>query len=253
MSRADAYRTALKTQDDWEPYLLRESGLPGPRANLELVQAVADEGDEEIFRRWLTFTTDHAPANTPAEFLPLCGVVGLGRLLAEGQTELRVVLRAHAADPRWRVREGVALALQRLGERDMPALLGEMAAWSGGSLLEQRAAVAALCEPRLLANPAHARATVEVLDRITGALPEVTDRRSPDFKALRQTLGYGWSVAVAALGAEGKPRLERWFAHPDPDIRWIMKENLRKHRLRRLDAAWVDRWMDQLPSPPGRG
>jgi len=244
MSRRDAYRAQLKAQDDWEPYLLRESGLPGPRANLELVQAVADEGDEERFRRWLTFTADQASANTPAEFLPLCGVVGLGRLLAEGQTELRNVLRAHAADPRWRVREGVALALQRLGDRDMSTLLREMAAWSGGSLLEQRAAVAALCEPRLLANPAHARATVGVLDRITGALPEVTDRRTPDFKALRQTLGYGWSVAVAALGAEGKPHLERWFAHPDPDIRWIMKENLRKHRLRRLDAAWVERWMD---------
>jgi hypothetical protein len=246
MSRIDTYRTALKTQDDWDAFLLRESGLPGPRANLELVQAAADEGDEARFRRWLAFTPDQTPANTPGEFLPLCGAVGFGRLIAEGRTDLLGLLRAHAADPRWRVREGVALALQRLGERDMPALLREMTAWSGGSLLERRAAVAALCEPRLLTNPAHARATAEVLDRITGALPEAADRRGPDFKALRQTLGYGWSVAVATLGAAGKPRMERWFPHADPDIRWVMKENLRKARLRRLDAAWVDHWTESL-------
>jgi hypothetical protein len=28
----------------------------------------------------------------------------------------------------------------------------------------------------------------------------------------------------------------------DPDVRWIMKENLKKERLKRLDPAWVERW-----------
>src|SRR5262249_28182289 len=156
-----AYRAQLQTESDWDAFLLRESGLPGPRANLELVQAAADEGDEARFRRWLALTADRAPANTPAEFLALCGAVGVGRLIAAGRTDLLALLRAQAADPRWRVREGVALALQRLGERDMPALLREMTAWSTGSLLEHRAVVAALCEPRLLADPAHARATLD--------------------------------------------------------------------------------------------
>ncbi len=45
------------------------------------------------------------------------------------------------------------------------------------------------------------------------------------------------------------PRLERWLAHPDPDVRWVMKENLRKQRLSRMDAAWVGRWQPPNPFP----
>ena len=73
-----------------------------------------------------------------------------GRLLAEGRQELLGELRRRASDPRWRLREAVAMSLQRLGEQDMEALLSEMDSWSRGSFLEQRAAVAALCEPSLL-------------------------------------------------------------------------------------------------------
>ena len=36
-------------------------------------------------------------------------------------------LRPLASDPRWRIREAVAMALQRWGDADMPALLAEMA------------------------------------------------------------------------------------------------------------------------------
>lgn len=55
-------------------------------------------------------------------------------------------------------------------------------------------------------------------------------------------MGYCWSVAVASLPAEGKPMLERWLNLPNQDIHWIMKENLKKNRLVRLDVGWVDRW-----------
>jgi hypothetical protein len=35
--------------------------------------------------------------------------------------------------------------------------------------------------------------------------------------------------------------MENWFSHDDKDVRWIMKENLKKKRLARLDAEWVER------------
>jgi len=41
MPKADQYREILPTLDEWEPYLLAHSGLPGPRGNLELLQVVA--------------------------------------------------------------------------------------------------------------------------------------------------------------------------------------------------------------------
>lgn len=246
MSKAAEYAEKLASLDEWEPYLLAESGLPGPRANLELMQVVADLGDEARFRRYLEFGPEQAPTNDPHAFLAVCGAVGLGRLLAEGRMDLLPELRRLATDPRWRMREGVAMALQRLGDRDMEALLDAMADWAAGSPLEQRAAAAALCEPRLLKDESHARRTLALLDAITGSIQGVADRRSEAFKALRKGLGYCWSVAAAALPEEGLPMMARWLASDDKDIRWIMKQNLGKKRLERVDAAWVEAWKARI-------
>jgi hypothetical protein len=246
MKRLDDYRKALSAAKDWDKYLLKESCLPGPRANLELVQAVANLGTSEQFRRWLALGPAATPAKTALEFLPLCGVVGLGRLLAEGQLEVLPELRQHANDPRWRVREGVAMALQRWGDADMGALVKAMKDWGNGTWLEQRAAAAGLCEPRLLAAPngAQAKAVLKILDRITRAVARAgpAARTGDDFKALRQGLAYCWSVVVAAAPAEGKAAMETWLASPDKDVLWIMRENLKKNRLSRMDAGWVRRW-----------
>ena len=143
MSKIDDYRKTLASLDDWEPYLLRESGLPGPRGNLELAAAVAELGSAGQFARWLTLGPDEAPVNSPQEFLVFCGVRGQGRLLVEGQRDVLVTLRGFAGDPRWRTREAVAMALQRWGDEDMASLLAAMADWSRGAFLEQRAAAAA--------------------------------------------------------------------------------------------------------------
>src|SRR5262245_60997805 len=150
MSKVDDYRKKLRELDDWDSFLLAECGLPGPRANLALADAAADEGDEPHFRHWLETTAEKAPSNAPGEFLAFCGAVGMGRLFAEGRRDVLPVLQNCASDARWRMREGVALALQRWGDVDMKALVDEMETWSAGNLLEQRAAAGALCEPRLL-------------------------------------------------------------------------------------------------------
>lgn len=241
MSKVEEHRLLLRSLDDWDAYLLAHSGLPGPRANLELVQAVAEEGDLALFRRYLAYPPDHAPVISTHEFLVFCGVVGLGRLAAEGRRELLPEIRRYASDHRWRVREGVAMAMQRLGDADMEALLIELASWSRGNYLERRAAVASICEPRLLKEPEHARAALGVLDEVTASILPAVDRRSEDFLALRKGLGYGWSVAVVALPEEGKVRMEHWLTCPDRDVQWVMRENLKKHRLKKMDPAWVER------------
>lgn len=240
--KTETYRQTLHTLRNWDQFLLKESGLPGPRANLELMQVVADEGTLDLFQRYLTYTPDRASTNSPEVFLAVCGVVGLGRLLAEGDLDQLAVLRECANDPRWRMREGVAMALQRWGDVDMPALLKAMADWVKGSLLERRAAAAAVCEPRLLKDPKHAKRVLKLLDTITTSIVRESDRKAEDFKTLRQALGYCWSVAVVALPAEGKPAMEKWLGNPDADVAWIMRENLKKNRLQRLDAKWVKEW-----------
>lgn len=246
MSKTETYRETLGTLDHWDTFLLQESGLPGRRANLELAQAVAEEGDEELFVRYVSFDPAKAPTNSPHEFLAFCGVVGLGRLLAEGETEFFETLRLHSSDPRWRIREAVAMALQRLGRVDMDALLQEMERWSQGNSLEKRAAAAALCEPNLLREGKHADAVLQILDEITASIRHVENRKSDEFQALRKGLGYCWSVAVVATPDKGREMMEKWFASDDRDIAWILKQNLRKKRLVRMNAEWVERWKTQL-------
>ncbi len=240
MTRVAMYRRELKRLEDWDRYLLLESKLPGPRANLELARAVAEEGDREKFFRYLTFDPEKAPVNSQEEFLAFCGVLGLGRLLAEGDREALKPLREHASDPRWRIREAVAFALQRLGAVDMDALLEEMRRWIQGSLFERRAAVVALCEPDLIRDEPRATSALEILDSVTSSLLQVEDRNTEAFRVLRKGLAFCWSVAVAALPASGKRLMERWIAHEDRDVRWIMQQNLKKKRLIRLDSAWVE-------------
>lgn len=246
MSKVEAYQAQLRSLSRWDAFLLEHSGLPGPRGNLELAQAAAEEGNREQFEAWLTHNAERAPTNDPHEFLAFCGVIGMGRLLAEGDRDPLPAIRRHASDPRWRLREAAAMALQRWGRADMPALLDEMRVWSKGSFLEQRAAAAALCEPDLLREAEVVRQVVGILEHITASLAQATDRKSEGFKTLRKGLAYCWSVAVAARPDEGKAAMQRWFASEDLDIRWVMKENLKKKRLERMDAAWAARALRRL-------
>ncbi len=137
------------------------------------------------------------------------------------------------------MREGVAMALQRWGDADMDALLDTMEEWSTGALLEQRAAAAALCEPRLLKDKKQVRRVLAILDAITKSMCQVEDRRCDEFQALKKGMGYCWSVAVAASPDDGKRAMEKWFTCADKDLRWVMAENLKKNRLVRMDATWV--------------
>jgi hypothetical protein len=234
--------------------LLAESHLPGPRGNLELAQVVADEADSALIIRLLDAAPpDVAPIGTPHEFLAFCGAVSLGRLLAEegagaflGDRAVLVRLRALASDPRWRVREAVAMALQRWGAVDMDGLVAAMEVWADGTYLEQRAAAASLCEPALLHRPEHARRTLAVLHRLTDHLAGAVDRKDEGFRVLRQGLAYCWSVAVVADLESGRPAFERWTATRDRDVRWMLSQNLKKARLVRADPGWVAAQTEQV-------
>jgi hypothetical protein len=238
--RTSEHAAALRAlpADTWEAYLAEHSGLPGPRGNLELLAAVGDEAPAERLRGW---------AASDDEYLACCGTAGLGRLVgAPGDADDAALLRA-ARDERWRVREGVAMALQRVGDRDQPLLRALLGAWladptDGRDVLVLRAAAAGVCEPRLLRDPATAAAAFDVLDHATAALAALpaAERRRADVRTLRQGLGYCWSVAVA-----GDPtsfaRFEHWADTEDVDVRWVVKENLGKSRLTRADADGVAR------------
>jgi len=129
------------------------------------------------------------------------------------------------------VREGVAIALQRVGRSSMPDLIAHMESWSKEGPFVQRAAAAALCEPPLLKKPAEVQRVLKILDRITRSMAAERDRKQEGFRVLRQAMGYCWSVAAAADPEAGRPLMEKWMRSTDPDVARVMKTNLSKARL----------------------
>ena len=248
MGNREAYAKRLSGLREWRPYLVKNSGLPGPRGTIELAQAVADLGTAKLFQQYLDLDRSPTASDSEKEYLVFCGVLGLGRLAAEGSSGYLDTLRRYASDPRWRIREAVAMALQRVGLADMDLLLRTTRTWIAGGWLEQRAAAAGLCEPALLHDEQHARKVLVVLDAVTVNMTRAADRASDAFRALRKGMGYCWSVAVAASPREGKRRMERWLKSSDADVVWVMKENLGKNRLTKIDPDWIEKWRKHLPS-----
>lgn len=229
MGRAiEVHRSKLRNLDDWTSYLATNSGLPGPRGNLELVAACGEEADERRAGELIA---------TGDEFATVCGTVALGRLYGDGEDRHAVRLHTSASDERWRVREGAAMAIQRAADADPERGFALAERWATDpDPLVRRAAVAGVCEPRLLGDATTAHRAIELLGSVTDDLAATPSerRRLPPWRTLRQALGYAWSVAVAASPVEGIPAFERLTRIDDADVRWIVRENRKKARLQRV-------------------
>ncbi len=212
----------------WPAYLKQNSGLPGPRANTALIAAAALAADPVVMEELV---------RDGSEYTVTCAAAASGHRADEEGSRVRA--HSLASDDRWRVREGVAIGLQLLGDRDPQTLWSLALAWSDDDdPLVRRAAAAAICEPRLLRTPPAAAVALEVCRRATDGLVRLPAqaRRSPAARSLRTSLGYCWSVAVAADPAAGLPAFEALDVD-DPDVAWIVTQNRRKKRLARLLSA----------------
>jgi hypothetical protein len=228
VGRIADHRVALAQLSDWADYLNANSGLPGPRGNLELVAACGEEAD---------ITRARALVDTDDEFSTVCGLVALGRLFGEGNKGQTELFHRYASDPRWRVREGVAMALQRAADDDPEASFDLAAQWAEDpDPLVRRAAVAAVAEPRLIRDPARAHQALQLLDLVTAGFHRIptVQRPTSSVRTLRQALGYAWSVVIVAQPEEGLPLFQGLETSADPDIEWIVRENHKKSRLKRL-------------------
>jgi hypothetical protein len=241
--------------DQLEAELLAGSNLPGPRANLALAAAFADcvaaEGTTEpqwaLLTAWLAIAEDEAPTGNPREYLPFCAVQALGACFPDADPDRRAEvvtrLREVANDGRWRLREAVTIALQRIGEWNFDALAAILESWlPDATFLEQRAIVAALAHPSLLRSPDQARRSLGIADRVVANLAAVESpaRNTGAFKVLKQGLGFAPSLLVAALPEVGFTMLEQWIATGDRDVQAIVRDNLKKDRLKRCSPDRVE-------------
>lgn len=229
---------------DLEAALAAGSRLPGPRANLELAGRLADLAASlpdratalALLSAWLA-SPPRLSADVPAgqvEFLAASAALAAG---AVGDSAL---LTFAARDGRWRVRELAATGAQRMLAASWSDGMALVRSWlNSHSPLLVRGAVAAVAEPPLLRDHAHAvEACAVVGDAVDLLLIEPpARRRDDDVRVLRQALGYAVSVVAAAAPDEGVPLLERLATAEDADARWIAKQNLGKARL----APFADR------------
>lgn len=271
MNRTQSYTARLEPllqdpgrSEEVAQLLTAESGLPGPRGNLELAWAFAQAVSESpepaawlpTLYEWAAIDAEQAPTGDPREFLPFCAVVSFGALYrshvcalpcsqpcscpywpAQSAYLLEAIRRA-AEDPRWRMREAAAMALQRLGEESPQELSRILGDWlAGDSLPARRGVLAALAHPPLLEQESLARYALGAADRILKDFAAVAgaDRKSEEFRILSKGLSYCLSVFAAALPGEGFALFERWARSPDPDIRRVLVANLKKRRLGAAD------------------
>jgi hypothetical protein len=240
-----------------EKYLTEHSALPSPRGNLELIHAFADaigeiitrpdppvERIETLLDDWAALSLEAAPVNDPREILPAAAVVAYGQAAASRldrwDAEMEK-LRKAASDPRWRTREMVAAALQRMLGADWERTYNELACcWLGDDdPLVIRAAVAAVAEPALLTDSLRGMNALSAQAQAIGWLSRLpaARRRGEAVRTLRQALGYTVSVAVVPVPEAGFDLLTKLAASTDSDLRWILRENLKKSRLK----PWADK------------
>jgi len=178
---------------------------------------------------------EEAPTNDPQEFLPFCGAYGIGAIGSVSPQyfeQALSTLKMLANDFRWRMREAVCFGLQRMMRKRSHDVLKRLETWIGdGSLLQLRAVIAAVADPPLLKNKQLATIALRLHKRIINSLHHLKERKFEDFRTLKKALGFTLSVVVCEIPETGFKFMHELVNSTDPDIRWIVTDNLKKNRL----------------------
>jgi hypothetical protein len=76
----------------------------------------------------------------------------------------------------------------------------------------------------------------------------ISTKLTPGQDSLKKALGYGLSVAIVADPPRGMAMFEQFAKQSNKHVLWIVRENLKKSRLARMDPDWVTR-MAALQTP----
>ena len=227
---------ALATGDDsaLRATLTSHSGLPGARMNLRLVGDFAEavgavvlrpdppvQRLEDLLDGW---AAEDAAGDEPEVILPCAAHAAYGEVGAvrpDWWDDEIAKLRRGATDDRWRVREVVAQALQRLLDADWPRTIDALLAWAADP------------DPLVVRAEPAARDATEIQRRAVATYRSLPPerRRRDDAKTLRQALGFTLSVPSAVTG--DLTLLDELASSGDRDLEWIARQNLGKSRLAR--------------------
>ena len=222
-------------------YLNENSRLPGPRANLELLYQFIDNATDAEIEHCMSFA-DRVTLNSPNEFVLLCGVAASIKRIAMLHRTVDVDLSNYTNHESWRVRESVCIGFQRAKPYLMPEeMMKNLISLKHGTALDKRAYFATLCDPILMNDYIRPTEVLSDLLDITLDCFNNNDKLDSELAALRKALGYCWSVTICAVETLGKQTFEKLLNYTESKhILWIVKENLKKNRLIKLDKKWVN-------------
>ena len=218
-------------------FLEKESRLPGPAANLGLLKLFIKEATQEQVALCLSALDKNPDPNSPAAFVAMCGVA------ASANPD---IFRKAANSNNWRIREAAVLGLQNLGLKNLDLLYSVFDSWENANLLEKRCIAATLCEPALIETKEKAEKILGVLNEYMEIIELEKNVKSEEYKVFKKSMGYCISVAVVAYPEKGKDFFEEWMRSPSLEIRWVLSENLKRDRLRKMDSQWVDAQIEFL-------
>lgn len=243
-------------------YLTVNSNLPGNQPNQRLASVLAEEvaahAEEKgvqlwgALTSWAEMTPEQAPTGSPREYLPYCGAVCIGALAASAEKWRLTALdrlQGLARDPRVHVREGVIDGLRHILKSDFLLAADEFVAWiESGNPYEMRAVGEAIAEPLLLIDETNAAAAMALHRALIDSYAQipVAWRGGEEYGALRETLSHSLSVAVAALPDQGFDDMQRWAALGDPDLDWLLVQNLTRSRLMNVYQVETESLLKQL-------
>lgn len=223
-----------------------QSGLPGPRVNMNLGIAFAHECArlgpkvDELTYAMANLPPDEARGASGKEFLSVCGVLAIGAraMLAKGSSALDLalsLLEEKADDPRFRVRDAVPTALAMIGSRMKEQLADRAETWMD-RYFQAAAAVRALADPRWLETfgyDAHGQ-PIHLL-HLAFVLAHEAPRsafRYPGHKALVEALGWTPKAVARRFPQQMFDRYAIW-------AEYVKVPELREAILKNLDDAQI--------------
>jgi hypothetical protein len=150
---------------------------------------------------------------------------------SDKQLQVLSLLKKRASDPRWRVREAVAMAFQHILEAHFETAQLIFSEWlPRATQLEMRAVLAALAHPAVLTDEKRVTFCMQVTETALAALPDRV--RGEDVRVLVQALSYVISVFCASSPRIGFNYMRKWAETGRPLVSRILLKNLGKARLK---------------------
>lgn len=218
-----------------------QSGLPGPRVNMNLAVAFAHDcarmGSkvDALLYEMASLPPDEARGASGKEFLSVCGVLAVGsRATAANDAALHykalTILEDKADDPRFRVRDAVPLALAMLGSKMKRDLAERLEPWMD-RYHHAAAVILALAEPSWLETFGYddAAAPIRLLHSAFVLAHEAprSAQRYPGHKALVEALGSVPKAVAKRFAVPMYDQLAAWAEYVRvPEMREVIVANM---------------------------